>query len=36
MSKWHVVWILLLGYALGYWFRPLGNMTLGRIYAPKG
>lgn len=32
MSKWHFVWILLLGYALGYWLRKPGDLTLGRIY----
>lgn len=33
---WHIVGILVIGYALGYWMPQLGTMTLGRLYAPKG
>jgi len=29
---WHCLWILLLGYLLGYYFRSAGNMTVGRLY----
>ena len=36
MKTWHH-WIvaLLLGYIAGYYFRNIGNMTIGRI-APSG
>jgi hypothetical protein len=30
---WHILIILAIGYALGYWMPAIGNMTLGRIYA---
>lgn len=30
---WHIVLLVLLGYALGYWMPKLGDMTLGKIYA---
>jgi hypothetical protein len=29
---WHVLLVLLIGYALGYWMPALGDMTLGKIY----
>lgn len=32
MSRYHFVWILVIGYLLGYYFRSVGNMTVGRIY----
>lgn len=28
----HVLWILLAGYILGYYFRGLGNMSVGKLY----
>lgn len=30
---WHFIWIIALGYALGYWMPKLGDATLGKIYA---
>lgn len=36
MSMWHWVWILLLGYVIGYWWRTPGNATLGKIYGGMG
>lgn len=35
-KMWHLVLILMIGYALGYWFRGLGNVTLAKLYMPKG
>lgn len=32
---WHILGLLIIGYALGYWMPALGNMTLAKIY-PKG
>jgi len=32
---WHIVGLLLIGYALGYWMPKLGNVTLAKIY-PRG
>lgn len=29
---WHILLLILLGYALGYWMPALGDMTLGKIY----
>jgi hypothetical protein len=29
----HFLWIIALGYALGYWMPKLGDMTLGKIYS---
>ena len=31
--SWHFIWILALGYALGYWFPTPGNMTIGKLKA---
>jgi hypothetical protein len=31
--SWHAIWIVALGYALGYWFPSIGNMTIGKIKA---
>lgn len=28
---WHFLWILLLGYLLGYYLPQVGNMTVGKI-----
>jgi hypothetical protein len=28
----HFIWILALGYALGYWMPKLGDMTLAKVY----
>lgn len=28
----HFLWILALGYAIGYWMPRLGDMTLGKLY----
>jgi uncharacterized membrane-anchored protein YhcB (DUF1043 family) len=37
MKIWHHWFIaLLIGYAIGYYFRGLGNATLGRVKAPSG
>jgi len=32
---WHLILILAIGYAIGYWMPALGNATLAKIY-PKG
>jgi len=32
MLKWHFIWILILGYLLGYYFRSFGNMTVAKLY----
>ena len=34
-SWWHFIWVIALGYALGYWFPGLGNATIARI-KPRG
>lgn len=35
-TRWyHILGLILLGYALGYWMPQLGNMTIGKLY-PKG
>lgn len=32
-NRWiHLLVILAVGYALGYYFRSVGNMTLAKIY----
>jgi len=36
MSRWHWIWIILLGYLIGYYWRGLGNMTVARLIPPKG
>lgn len=36
MSKYHTVWIFLLGFLVAYYFRSLGDMTVGRIYNNAG
>lgn len=36
MSKWHLFFILIIGYVVGYYFRGLGNMTVGKLYPAKG
>lgn len=33
MKMWHLIIVLLIGYAIGYWWRTPGNMTLGKIYG---
>lgn len=33
--SWHWLWVLLIGYAIGYYFRSPGNMTIGRLVASK-
>jgi len=32
---WHIVLILAIGYALGYWMPALGNASLAKVY-PRG
>jgi len=32
---WHIIGILVIGYALGYWMPALGDMTLKKVY-PRG
>ena len=33
MKPWmHFVWIVALGYLIGYYFRGVGNMTVGKLY----
>jgi hypothetical protein len=29
---WHFLWILALGYLIGYYFRGLGNATVAKLY----
>lgn len=34
MSKlltWHVLWVIAIGYLLGYYFPRLGEMTVGKV-----
>jgi hypothetical protein len=33
MKLWHVLGLVFIGYALGYWMPKLGDMTLGKLYA---
>lgn len=33
MAKWHFIWILALGYILGYYFPQLAAMTVGKVKA---
>lgn len=36
MTKWtwfHFIWVLALGYALGYWFPTIGNMSIAKLKA---
>jgi hypothetical protein len=28
----HCIWVLVLGYIIGYYFRGLGNATVGKLY----
>lgn len=33
MRPWmHFLWIILIGYVIGYYFRSVGNMTIGKLY----
>jgi hypothetical protein len=36
MSRWHWIWIIVLGYLIGYYWRGLGNMTVGKLVKPSG
>lgn len=29
---WHILVLVLIGYAIGYWMPSLGDMTLGKLY----
>jgi hypothetical protein len=31
MLKWHFIWILALGYVLGYYFPQFAAMSVGKI-----
>lgn len=31
--KWHWILILLIGYLIGYYWRTLGNVTVGKLMA---
>ena len=33
--SWHWIWVLVLGYILGYYFRGVGNMTVGKLVPSK-
>lgn len=33
--SWHLLWIILIGYLLGYYFRGLGDATVGKLYPAK-
>jgi hypothetical protein len=30
--SWHFIWILIVGYLIGYYFRGIGDMSVGRFY----
>lgn len=32
---WHIIILIGIGYALGYWMPQAGNATIGKLY-PKG
>jgi hypothetical protein len=32
---WHILILVAIGYALGYWMPKIGDMTIGKIYARK-
>lgn len=32
MKPWHMVLVLILGYMAGYYFRGIGNATVGKVY----
>lgn len=32
MRPWHLVLVLVVGYLVGYYFRGLGNATIGKVY----
>lgn len=32
---WHIIWIALAAFALGYWMPKLGDFWLGKIYMRK-
>lgn len=32
MKSWHWIFLILIGFAIGYWMPKLGDMTLGHIY----
>ncbi len=32
VNTWHIIGLLIIGYAIGYWFRMPGDATLGKIY----
>jgi len=34
MISFHLLWIILIGYLLGYYFRGLGDVTVGKLYRP--
>jgi hypothetical protein len=34
MMKWHGIWIFALGFLIAYYFRGLGDMTIGKLYKP--
>jgi hypothetical protein len=33
VKAWHIIALVVIGYALGYWMPKVGDMTLGKIYA---
>lgn len=35
LKGWHMLLVLLVGYAAGYYFRGLGNATLAKIVPSK-
>lgn len=32
----HWIWVLIIGYLLGYYFRQPGNFTVGKLVAGSG
>lgn len=32
IRMWHIIALVLIGYAVGYWWSTPGDMTLGKIY----
>ena len=36
MNKWHCIGALLIGYLIAYYWRGLGNATVGKLMASSG
>jgi len=31
--KWHAIWIFIIGFLVAYYFRGIGDMTVGKLYS---